>query len=371
MDPGGQIKALVGGRNYADSQFNRAVAAKRQPGSAFKPFVYLTGLEAGRTPASMIDDAPISIRGWHPENSTRRYYGPVTLTQGLAMSLNTVAVRLALEVGPKAVIKTAHRLGVASDLQPNASIALGTSEVTPLELVTGYTPFANGGIGVQPQIIAKVRTADGRLLYQRKGHSNGRMIDPTYVAMMNSMMTETLLTGTGRKAELPGWQAAGKTGTSQDYRDAWFVGYTSQLVAGVWIGNDDSSPSKKASGANLPAEIWNRFMRESLKGAQPTPLTGGLWRGGPAPGQDFSPAPRPQQDVPMASAAPFPQAASQPDAMPVQLGRAPKPPRPAGVQTFESTADLLPPASIPSGPAQRRAPPPRDDRNFLDKLFGG
>ena len=378
LDPGGSIKALVGGRNYADSQFYRAVAAKRQPGSAFKPFVYLTALEAGRTPTSTVEDAPISIRGWHPENSTRQYYGNVSLTQGLAYSLNTVSVRLAMEVGPKAVIATAHRLGINSELQPNASIALGTSEVTPLELVSAYAPFANGGIGVQPHIIAKVRTADGKLLYQRKGTSNGRMIDPAYVSMMNTMMQETLLTGTAKKAELPGWQAAGKTGTSQDYRDAWFVGYTSQLIAGVWIGNDDSSPTKKASGANLPVDIWSRFMRESLKGVQPSPLTAGVWRGGPS----LAPAVRPQQDIPVAAATPV--APAQAPNTPMQIGRAqPAVAQPAPIvrtqapppqQRVESTADLLPPGSIPQSAGQRRStapPPPRDQRNFFDKLFGG
>ncbi|MGH6798429.1 MAG: transglycosylase domain-containing protein, partial [Roseiarcus sp.] len=215
MDPEGAIKALVGGRNYAESQFNRAVAARRQPGSAFKPFVYLAALERGLTPATVREDAPINVRGWQPENYSHQYFGPVTLTKALSLSLNTVAVRLGVEVGPNAVIKTARRLGISSELTPNASIALGTSEVTPLELVGAYAPFANGGIGVQPHIILRVRTGAGKLLYQRKGASNGRVIDPAYLAMMNEMMQETLLTGTARKGEVPGWQAAGKTGTSQ------------------------------------------------------------------------------------------------------------------------------------------------------------
>ena len=255
LDPNGAIRALVGGRDYGESQFNRAVSAKRQPGSSFKPFVYLTGLEHGMTPNTVREDGPINIKGWQPENYSREYFGPVTLTKALSLSLNTVAVRVGMEVGPKAVVATAHRLGIASELQPNASLALGTSEVTPLEMVTAYAPFANGGVGVQPHIITRVRTADGKQLYARKQGSNGRVIEPEYVAMMNTMMQETLLTGTARKAELPGWQAAGKTGTSQDWRDAWFVGYTGHLVAGVWLGNDDNSPTQKASGGNLPVEI--------------------------------------------------------------------------------------------------------------------
>ena len=251
MDPDGSIRALIGGRDYAASQFDRAVAAKRQPGSAFKPFVYLAGIEKGLTPETVRDDAPIDVKGWRPENYSHAYFGPVTLTKALSLSLNTVAVRVCLEAGPKSVVAVAHRLGIASELQPNASIALGTSEVTPLELVTAYVPFANGGIGVQPHIIARIKTASGRLLYQRHPGNNGRVVDPRNVAMMNTMMTETLATGTARKGELPGWQAGGKTGTSQDYRDAWFIGYTSRLVTGVWLGNDDASPDAQGVGWHL------------------------------------------------------------------------------------------------------------------------
>jgi penicillin-binding protein 1A len=299
MDPNGQIKALVGGRNYAESQFNRAVSARRQPGSSFKPFIYLTALERGLTPDTIRDDAPINVRGWQPENSSQDYQGKVTLTRALAMSLNTVAVRLGLEVGPKAVVATAHRLGVGSDLQANASIALGTSEVTPLELVSAYAPFANGGIRVQPTIITRVRTAKGKLLYQRKGASFGRVIEPGHVGMMNTMLQETLVVGTAKHAELPGWQAAGKTGTSQDYRDAWFVGYTSQLVTGVWLGNDDNSPTRKTSGGNLPVSIWSKYMRTALQGVAPTPLPGVL-RAGPGwglpPGEIGATGPQARRD---------------------------------------------------------------------------
>ena len=282
MEPDGAIKALIGGRDYATSQFDRATSAKRQPGSSFKPFVYLAGVEHGLTPDTVRDDAPINVKGWRPENYSREYFGPVTLTKALSLSLNTVAVRVCLETGPAAVVGVAHRLGITSDLQPNASIALGTSEVSPLEMVTAYVPFANGGIGVQPHIILRVKTAGGRLLYQRRAGNNGRVIEPRAVAMMNTMMTETLLTGTARKGEIPGWQAAGKTGTSQDWRDAWFIGYTGRLVTGVWLGNDDASPTKKASGGNLPVEIWSRFMKDALAGQEPVPLPLGTLHETPA-----------------------------------------------------------------------------------------
>lgn len=266
MTPDGAVRAMVGGRNYSDSQYNRAVTARRQPGSAFKPFVYLTALEQGLTPDTMRQDAPIEVKGWRPENYTHEYFGAVTLTQALAMSLNTVAIRLGLEVGPKNVVRTAHRLGISSKLEPNASIALGTSEVSMVELVGAYAPFANGGLAVAPHVVTRIRTLSGKLLYMRQPEERNQVIDTRHVGMMNAMMRETLVSGTAKKAEIPGWPAAGKTGTSQDYRDAWFIGYTASLVTGVWLGNDDNSPTKKATGGGLPVEVWSRFMKAAHEG---------------------------------------------------------------------------------------------------------
>jgi penicillin-binding protein 1A len=274
MTPEGAVRAMVGGRNYAESQYNRAVTAKRQPGSAFKPFVYLTAIEAGLTPQTIRQDAPLDVKGWKPENYSHEYFGAVTLTQALAMSLNTVAVRLGLEVGPKNVVRTAHRLGISSKLDANASIALGTSEVSLTELVGAYTPFANGGQGVAPHVVTRIRTTEGKVLYAQPADQLGQVIEPRNVAMMNTMMQETLLSGTARKAEIPGWMAAGKTGTSQDFRDAWFIGYTANLVTGVWLGNDDSSPTRKATGGGLPVEVWTRFMKAAHQGIAATPLPG-------------------------------------------------------------------------------------------------
>jgi penicillin-binding protein 1A len=274
MTPDGTVRALVGGRNYAESQYNRAIAAKRQPGSTFKPFVYLTALEHGLTPDTVREDAPLALNGWNPVDFEHRYLGPVTLTQALAGSLNTVAVRLTLEFGPAAVIRTAYRLGINSPLEANPAIALGTSEVSLYELVCAYTPFANGGFADSPHAIESIRTADGKVLYARRPQALGRIVDARYVAMMNAMMRQTLLSGTARGADLPGWQAAGKTGTSQDYRDAWFIGYTSALVTGVWLGNDDNAPTRKETGGGLPVAIWSRFMRAALRGIAPAPLPG-------------------------------------------------------------------------------------------------
>jgi penicillin-binding protein 1A len=280
MTPDGTVRALVGGKSYEESQFDRAISAKRQPGSAFKPFVYLTALEHGLTPDTVREDAPIAVRGWKPENFEHEYFGPVTLTQALANSLNTVSVRLTLEVSPAAVIRTAYRMGIDSQLEPNASIALGTSEVSLFELVSAYAPFANGGFGLMPHVVERIRTTDGKVLYARPAQPLGRIVDARYVAMMNAMMHETLVSGTARHADLPLWQAAGKTGTSQDFRDAWFIGYTSRLVTGVWLGNDDSTPTHKATGGGLPVEIWSRFMKVALRGTAPSPLpgmSGGEW----------------------------------------------------------------------------------------------
>jgi penicillin-binding protein 1A len=274
VTPEGAVRAMVGGKNYAESQFNRAVAAKRQPGSAFKPFVYLTALERGLTPDSVREDKPVALKGWKPENYNREYHGPVTLTQALAHSLNTVSVRLTLEVGPAAVAKTAYRLGIASKLDANPSLALGTSEVSPLELTCAYAPFANGGNAIAPHVVERVRTRAGKIVYARAPQPVGRIIEPRYVAMMNAMLRETLVSGTAQKAQFPGWPAAGKTGTSQDFRDAWFIGYTGHLVTGVWVGNDDSSPTKKATGGSLPVDIWSRFMRAAHQGVAVASLPG-------------------------------------------------------------------------------------------------
>jgi penicillin-binding protein 1A len=298
MTPDGAVRAMVGGRNYAESQFNRAVAAKRQPGSAFKPFVYLTALEHGLTPDTVRVDGPIKIKGWSPENYGHEYYGPVTLTKALALSLNTVSVRLTMEFSPMAVIRTAHRLGISSKLEPNASIALGTSEVSPLELIGAYATFANGGYAVIPHVIERVTGTKGRELYVRNQQPLGRVVEARHIIMMNRMMEETLTIGTAHKAALPGWPAAGKTGTSQDFRDAWFIGYTANLVTGVWLGNDDNSPMKKVTGGGLPVDIWSRFMRDAHQGVPvaglPSAPSGGLLSGLFGNPQPTPPAPVPE-----------------------------------------------------------------------------
>lgn len=275
VDATGAIRALVGGRDYAQSQFNRAVTAKRQPGSAFKPFVYTAALEMGLTPNSIRNDMPVKIGNWAPENYEQRYSGPVTLATAIAHSLNTVAAQLVAEVGPDQVIKVARRLGIESDLQANASIALGTSEVSLLELTSAYATFMNGGFKVAPHVVTKVTTASGKVLYQANTDNPERVLNPDIVTNMNAMMAGVITSGTGKTARIPGWQAAGKSGTTQSFRDALFVGFTSHLTTGVWFGNDDGKSMRKVTGGGLPAKAWKEFMVAAHKGITPTPIFGG------------------------------------------------------------------------------------------------
>ncbi|MCF3640503.1 penicillin-binding protein [Rhizobium sp. TRM95111] len=274
VDGTGAIRAIVGGRDYAASQFDRASRAKRQPGSAFKPFVYAAALENGRSPLSVRNDAPVKIGKWTPENYDQKFRGQVTLAAALANSLNTIAAQLVMEIGPKEVVQLAHRLGIESELQGNASIALGTSEVTLVELTSAYAPFMNGGYKATPHIIRRVSTADGRVLYDNRYDNPPRVLDPKIVAQMNGMLMRVLTEGTGKAAKLSGWPAAGKTGTTQSFRDALFVGYTSNLTTGVWFGNDDGKSMKKVTGGGLPAKAWNRFMTAAHEGLPPSPLFG-------------------------------------------------------------------------------------------------
>ncbi|MFC5508006.1 transglycosylase domain-containing protein [Bosea massiliensis] len=326
MATDGGIRALIGGRDYTKSQFNRATAAKRQPGSAFKPFVYLAALEKGLTPDTIRDDSPVSFKGWEPENYSRTYRGPVTLQTALAHSLNTIAARLINEVTPKEVIRTAQRLGINSALQPNLSLALGTSEVTPVELTAAYATFANGGQSVLPYVIREVKSSSGKVIYARAAASFGPVIQPPTLSMMNAMLHEVMVSGTGAKANIPGWEVGGKSGTTQDFRDAWFVGYTARLVTSVWLGNDDNSAMKRVAGSGLPAEIWGKYMKAAHAGAQPAPLPGGLWQGTPRSIFDGG--------APVAGARP-----------------------PANTQTADSDRAWVPPAP--------------QEKNFLERLFGG
>jgi penicillin-binding protein 1A len=260
LAPDGAIRAFSGGRDYAASQFNRAIQAQRQPGSAFKPIVFAAALEAGYDPSSAVWDEPVDLEGWTPENFGGGYRGLVTLQDALKRSINTVAVQVASEIGIGRIVEMGHRLGIRSDLPELPAIALGAAEVNLLELTAAYSVFNNDGAYREPYFIQSITNSRGDVLYEHQRIGAQRAMTAERAQAMSTMLQDVVLTGTGRRAALPGRRSAGKTGTSQSFRDAWFVGYTADYVAGVWVGNDDDSPMQDVTGGGLPAEIWRRYM---------------------------------------------------------------------------------------------------------------
>ena len=275
MTPEGAIKALVGGRSYATSPFNRATSARRQPGSAFKPIVYLTALEAGLKPADIYQDTALEIDGWKPKNYDETYRGAVTAGEALSKSLNTVAVQISEEIGRQQVIDMARRLGLTTPLRAHPSLALGAYEVTLLQLTAAYAHFANGGVQAVPHIITTVLSGSGEILYDRSPPFPLPVVAPHHIGALNVMLRDAVENGTGRRARLAGLDIAGKTGTSQNWRDAWFIGYSGALVVGVWVGNDDGSAMNKVTGSNLPAQIWRAFMEGQKQISANVALPGG------------------------------------------------------------------------------------------------
>ena len=345
VDGTGAVRAMVGGRDYEKSQFNRAVEARRQPGSAFKPFVYLTAIEKlGYRPDTVLIDEPVTIADWSPQNYDGKYRGPVMLIDALARSINTIAAQLADQVTPESVVQTAKRLGINSALGAVPSIALGTSEVSLLELTGAYVPFSNGGYSVLPFVVQRIRTPKGDVLFDRSGSEARRVLPIESVALMNYMLQATVEMGTGSRASIAGWPAGGKTGTSQNFRDAWFIGYTANLTAGVWVGNDTDAPTKHASGANVPAEIWSKFMTKAHQGVPVQQL----------PGTDL---------VAYLLGQPPPTAAA--DAGPWGFGAGGTPEERAANEA-RSRAWLFGERSPPLEPA-----PPERRRGFFERLFGG
>jgi len=281
-DVNGALRAMVGGRSYVESQFNRATMAKRQPGSAFKPFVYIAALEAGLKPDSIFVDQPLDINGWKPTNYTEGFEGRMRLTEAVAKSVNTIAVQVTEYVGRDKVVEAAHRLGIRSDIPIVPSVALGGANMTLEELTGAYLPLANNGMGVRPYAIERIEDQNYEVIYQRRAEKPARLIAPEVSENMNHFLFQVMNSGTGARASLGARVAVGKTGTTNDWRDAWFIGYTAQLTAGVWVGNDDFSPMEKVTGGTLPAAIWKRFMiaahqdmpLKSIKGAYPAPSYG-------------------------------------------------------------------------------------------------
>lgn len=274
MTPSGEVLAMAGGKSYQESEFNRTVQALRQPGSAFKLFVYLAALEAGFQPDDVIVDEPITISEWSPSNWNHEYIGEVTLKEALAKSINTVAVKLTKSVGMDAVEKIARKMGITSPIQPDLTSALGSSEVNLLELTGAYAHLANYGNFLWVHGISRIKTQDGIILYERQPGTETRVIPAKVAANMNEMLRYTVEEGTGKKSNI--WQAsAGKTGTSQENRDGWFIGYTGNTVAGIWIGQDNNSPVKGLSGGGTPALLWKKIVQkaEANKTSRALPTT--------------------------------------------------------------------------------------------------
>lgn len=265
LSPEGKVLAMVGGRDYYQSQFNRAVKAKRQPGSTFKFFVYLTAFEQGYSPYDQMEDSPVRVGHWSPQNYGGKYEGNVTLLEAFTKSINTVAVKLSEKIGRDNVIALAHRMGIRSPMESLPSIALGSTEVNLLELTSAYAHLANNGMSVVPYSVVKVTDKEGNILYERQGMKAERVVSGRSVAQMNRLLINVIDNGTGKAARL-NRVAAGKTGTTQDFRDAWFIGYTPELVTGVWVGNDDNTPMNGVTGGKFPAQIWKGFMNQALIG---------------------------------------------------------------------------------------------------------
>lgn len=266
----GGVRALVGGRSYNESEFNRAIDAKRQPGSSFKPFVYLAALERGETPFSVRVDRPIKIGDWSPQNYDGAYHGAMPLISAFAQSINTIAVLLAEEAGRDAVVRVARRLGIRTRLDAQPTLALGTEVLTPIELTSAYVPFCNGGAAITPFGFKRIRTRSGKILWERATPSPRRVVDDTNLRNMNLMFKRVVEAGTARGAQLGGHMVGGKTGTTSDYRDAWFIGFTAGYTTGVWVGNDDfKTRMNRVTGGSAPTRIWKNFMSKAMTGVAP------------------------------------------------------------------------------------------------------
>ncbi|MEN0001970.1 MAG: transglycosylase domain-containing protein, partial [Pseudomonadota bacterium] len=274
----GAVRALVGGRDYGESQFNRATSGSRQPGSSFKPYVYAAAVETGLTAESTVRDGPVSWRGWAPQNYNRRYAGRVTLANALARSFNTVPVRLARDVigGTEPIVDLAHAMGVESDLITHHTMVLGTAGITVMDQATGYLTLATGGLSNTRHAFTQIFSSTGELLYDIRNDDREptRVLSPESAESMNRMLVNVTEWGTGRRAQLEPVKVAGKTGTTQSYRDAWFVGYTGNFTTAVWYGNDNYSPTNRLTGGRLPAQTFQQIMAFAHQGVDLEPMPG-------------------------------------------------------------------------------------------------
>ncbi len=306
LDGSGAVRALVGGTDHLKAPYNRATDARRQPGSAFKPFVWLAALEAGRTPDSEVVDEPVTLEGWSPANYEPGFLGAMSLETALARSVNTVAARLADEVGRDTVASTARRLGISTPIPTTPAMALGSGVVTPMDMAEAYGAFASGGRQVEAWGVSRIRTMGGKVVWTRPAPPPAKQViaNPA-LSDLNRMMRQVLVSGTGTRAAFPGRDMAGKTGTTSAYQDAWFAGYTGEIVTVVWMGRDDNRPMKGVTGGSLPAEVWRNVMSAAVKRLPSGPIPAG------------PPPPEPPPDVP--------EVASPPDAPEVPMPTDPGP----------------------------------------------
>jgi penicillin-binding protein 1A len=276
QDISGAVRAMVGGRDYGESVFNRAVGALRQPGSSFKPFVYATAFMNGYRLDSVVADAPITIGNWSPRNYGRSYAGSVTLATALAKSINTIPVRLAQALGRDKIVATAHKLGINTELKITRALPLGVAEVTAIDMAGAYSAFPNGGIKSTPYAIDQITTRAGAILYDhaRNAPKPEQVLPPDVAAQMNNALVQVVEAGTGGRARLDGFRVGGKTGTTQAYRDAWFVGFTGYYTAAVWFGNDDYTSTNNMTGGSLPAMTWHEIMVAAHQGLAPKEIFG-------------------------------------------------------------------------------------------------
>jgi penicillin-binding protein 1A len=297
VDGQGAVRAMVGGDDYSSSQYNRAVLARRQAGSSWKPFVYLTAMESGLTPDTQAVDQPVTISGWSPRNHTDAFLGPITLEKALAESVNTVAAQVADQVGRDKVAATARRLGISTPINTDPAMALGTSQVTPIEMASAYAAFANGGQRADAYAIQKISTNGGQVVWRRPPDRPAQVIGNPSLGEMDRMLRAVVAEGTGAHAAIRGYDLAGKTGTTTDSKDGWFCGFTGGFSACAWMGRDDAQPVAGLAGGGPPAQVWRRFMLAALPRAGATAIPAGP----PAPE-----APLPPAVVALAQPAPTP-----------------------------------------------------------------
>ena len=354
MTPDGQVTAMVGGRDYATSVYNRAVTARRQPGSAFKLFPYVAALEDGMTPEDVVVDEPVRFGDWSPRNSNGRTLGPVTLKQAFALSINTVAAKLGAQVGFDTVASVARRFGISTPLNRQPAMVLGTSDVTLLELTAAYAAIANGGIEVRPWGIREIRTASGTLLYAREPQTPRVLVAPFVAGWMTELLEAVVREGTGRAAAI-GRPVAGKTGTTSSGRDGWFIGFTPDLVAGVWLGRDDARPVPGLAGGQAPARAFAAFMTRALAGTPPRPFD----REGEAGGETTEPDAEAWGIDPDGWVAPGPEVQPLPDLPPEPPAAGPPAPGPAA-----------PAPGGPSPPPPMRPEPAPLSPQWLEQALG-